>query len=62
MSLQHTNKDSADIALVTDSTCDLPEELLGRFPVYALPLQISLGEASFLDGVELAPAAFQKLY
>ena len=62
MWLQQQQRDAAPIALVTDSTCDLPElEALGLH-VYAVPLSVRFGRERYLDGVDLAPAAFfQKL-
>ncbi len=62
MWLQQDTHEAAPIALVTDSTCDLPElEALGLH-VYSVPLSVRFGRERYLDGVDLAPAAFfQKL-
>lgn len=43
------------IATVTDSTCDLPRELLERYGVTVLPLHIAKGGQSLLDGLEITP-------
>lgn len=44
------------IAIVTDSTCDLPREALERYNITVLPLHITKGGESFLDGAEITPA------
>lgn len=58
MRLQHPGSDPESIALVTDSTCDLPEKPEGDAGVYRVPLGVSIDEQTFQDGVDLAPAAF----
>jgi len=42
------------IALVTDSTCDLPEETLHRYRVQVVPVQVMMGEKTLLDRVEIS--------
>jgi len=50
------------IRIVTDSTCDLPDEVLGEFGIGVVPLYINFGAASYLDGVELArPDFYERL-
>ncbi len=46
------------IALVTDSACDLPAEVLDHFQVHVVPMQLSFGEASYLDKVTITPDQF----
>ena len=46
------------IRLVTDSTCDLPEALVKQLDVTVVPLRVTFGETTYLDGVELTKAAF----
>lgn len=43
------------IATITDSTCDLPQELLEQYGITVLPLHITKGSQSLLDGIEIAP-------
>jgi len=43
------------VALVTDSSCDLPRELLDRHHIHVLPLTIRFGEDEFLDCLTLDP-------
>jgi DegV family protein with EDD domain len=52
----------AGIALVTDSTCDLPEADKLRYGTTAVPLHVSLGETSYLDRVDLDSAGFYRLF
>jgi DegV family protein with EDD domain len=51
---------AATIALVTDSTFDLPEAAQLRFGTVMVPLTISIGGESFLDRVELSSAEFYR--
>jgi DegV family protein with EDD domain len=41
------------IKIITDSTADIPMELLKKHDVDVLPLLINFGEESYLDGVEI---------
>jgi DegV family protein with EDD domain len=41
------------IKIITDSTVDIPNELLNRYEIEVLPLLINFGEESYLDGVEI---------
>ena len=43
------------IKIVTDSTCDLTEDLLERYDISVLPLYIQLDDESFRDKVEITP-------
>ena len=49
------------IALVTDSTCDLSQELIDRYQVYMLPININFGDNHYLDKVTLNPEQFYRL-
>lgn len=42
-------------AIVTDSTCDLPGELLEQYDITVLPLHITRSGQSLLDGMEITP-------
>ncbi len=46
------------IALVTDSTCDLPEATKERLGLTTVPLHVSLGDTSYLDRVEVDSTQF----
>jgi len=50
-----------NIALVTDSTCDLSKELIDFYQIYMLPLNINFGENHFLDKVTITPDYFYNL-
>jgi len=45
----------ADIALVTDSTCDLPEEILKKYQVHVVPILLRMGESEYLDRITIKP-------
>ena len=46
------------VRVVTDSTADLPPDLLGTPPIAVVPLMVSFGEESFRDGIDLSAADF----
>jgi EDD domain protein, DegV family len=39
------------VKIVADSTCDLNAELLKRYDIEVIPLNVNLGDQSYLDGV-----------
>ena len=41
--------------IITDSTCDLPADILQQYDITVLPLHISKGAESYLDGVQIQP-------
>ncbi|HLN54372.1 MAG TPA: DegV family protein [Bacteroidales bacterium] len=49
------------IALVTDSTCDLQPELIDKYQVNMLPININFGENHYLDKITIQPEHFYKL-
>jgi DegV family protein with EDD domain len=51
---QHTNR----IALITDSTCDIPPELLEQYGIITVPLYVVWGEESLRDGVDIDKPTF----
>jgi len=46
------------VAIITDSTAYLPEDLLSEYDIYILPLKVIWGEESFDDGVDMTPTEF----
>lgn len=48
------------IALVTDSTCDIPAAWIAQYDIGVVPLTIVFGSQAFLDGVELSAEQFYK--
>lgn len=48
----------AGVRIVTDSACDLSDELAAANAITVVPLSIRFGDESFLDRAELSPAEF----
>jgi DegV family protein with EDD domain len=46
------------IAIVTDSTADLPKQVVQQHNIGVVPLYINIGENSYLDGVDMTREAF----
>ncbi len=49
------------IALVTDSSCDLPQRFIDEHQIHVIPFHISFGESLFLDRVTITPDQFYTL-
>jgi hypothetical protein len=46
------------IAIVTDSTCDLPRDLLDRYQIHVVPLHLRVGDHEYLDRLTIEPGLF----
>lgn len=46
------------IALVTDSTCDIPAEWVRQYQITVVPMTIIFGNQQYLDGVEMTAEEF----
>ena len=51
----------SNIGLVTDSTCDLPPEIIKEHHIHVVPIVIQVGKESYLDKVEIKPDDFSRL-
>jgi DegV family protein with EDD domain len=52
----------ANVALITDSTCDIPEDLVAQYEIVVIPAYVIWGEEQFKDRVDLhAEAFYQRL-
>lgn len=49
------------IAIVTDSTCDLSEELIQKFEIYKVPLYVNFKDESYRDGIDITTEALYEL-
>jgi uncharacterized protein len=61
MVVQQAAAKGASIALVTDSTVDLPEAAQLRLGMVMVPLTVTIGGSTYLDRVELSPPEFYRL-
>ncbi|PID88555.1 MAG: fatty acid-binding protein DegV, partial [Bacteroidia bacterium] len=52
------NNRKADIALLTDSAADIPQELVDKYQIQVVPYRVQFGEQSFLDGLTLSSEDF----
>ena len=43
------------VKITSDSTCDLSKEILDRYDISVVPLNVVLGDKSFEDGVDITP-------
>ncbi|MDD5014390.1 MAG: DegV family protein, partial [Atribacterota bacterium] len=62
MDKQHTkiklDTHTKSVGLVTDSTCDLPQEIIKKYNIQVVPIVIQIGKKSYLDQVEIKPKDF----
>jgi len=49
---------SHKVAIVTDSTADIPEELVRKYGIHVVSLRVLFGEETYADGVDLTPKQF----
>jgi len=49
------------VAIVTDSTVCLPQVFLRRFPIQIVPLQLTIGDWTYQDGVDLEYDEFYRV-
>jgi DegV family protein with EDD domain len=63
MRVQHRELAHADrrpVAIVTDTSADLPDAVLDHHRIAMVPLQVVFGESTFRDRVELKPEEFYR--
>jgi DegV family protein with EDD domain len=63
MRVQHrqlTHPDRRPVAIVTDTSADLPDSILDRLHISMVPLQVVFGNSTFRDRVELRPEEFYR--
>jgi DegV family protein with EDD domain len=48
----------AKVAVVTDSTAYIPNELSKGYPIHFTPLQVIWGEETYRDGIDIQPSEF----
>ncbi len=46
--------------IITDSTCDLPAELITRYGIHVIPIGLNLDHRAYQDGVDLSPSDFYR--
>lgn len=49
------------IALVTDSSCDLPLEVIDDHQIHVIPFNLSFGDSIYLDKISITPQQFYTL-
>jgi len=60
MILQQVAVRTARVAIVSDSSCDLPERAAHAIRLVRVPLTLSFGNESYLDGVDMTPVQFYR--
>jgi fatty acid-binding protein DegV len=48
------------LRIVTDSTTDLPAEIIKKYRILVVPCYINIGDQSYRDGVDVSCAEFSK--
>jgi DegV family protein with EDD domain len=54
-------KTARRIAIVTDSTCDIPQELVEQYGIRVIPQILIMGDKTWQDGVDIDSATFYEL-
>jgi DegV family protein with EDD domain len=47
-----------NVGIVTDSTCDLPADVVAAYGIVVIPAYVNIGQRSLLDGIEISRAQF----
>lgn len=55
------HKRQHSIALVTDSTCDLPQEIKDTYQIHMIPLRLFRDQLEYLDRITITPDHFYRL-
>ena len=50
-----------NVAILTDSACDLSQERQQEYQIHVLPFSISLGEKVYEEGVDFTPQEYYEL-
>ncbi|GLB61983.1 DegV family protein [Cytobacillus sp. NCCP-133] len=51
------------VQIITDSSADLPKDLLEKYNIHVVPLSVQIGGTEYLEGISLAPHEFyQKMF
>lgn len=48
------------VRIVTDSTCDLPADIIERYGIRVVPLYINVGNQGYLDGIDITREEFYR--
>ena len=46
------------VRIITDSTADLPKELIEKYDIGVAPLMVNFQDGTYRDGVDLTPGEF----
>jgi DegV family protein with EDD domain len=46
------------VRIVSDSSCDLPQEIVDEHGIIIVPLYVNIGQKSYLDGIEISRQEF----
>ncbi|WP_319759370.1 DegV family protein [Maridesulfovibrio sp.] len=63
MLIQHKRllADDRTVGILTDSTCDLPDEMLAEYDIRVVPMRLTIDEHEYIDRVTLSSSEFYKI-
>lgn len=50
-----------NVQVITDSTCDMPEEMVGRLGITVVPIYVRFGDKAYRDGVDIRREEFYSM-
>jgi DegV family protein with EDD domain len=56
-----SHRRKANMAIITDSSCDLPQDMIDDLQIHVVPFYLSFGDTLFLDKVTILPNQFYSL-
>ena len=60
IAFKNTTRVKTMISILTDSTCDIPDELIAKYDIKVIPQYIIWGDQQYKDRVDLQPIDFYK--
>lgn len=58
--IKDAHSSHSDVAIVTDSALDLPQDILDSLNIHMIPIRIHVGEEAFIDRVSITPEEFYR--
>ena len=49
------------VAIITDSSACIPQELVAKYSIQLVPMNVIFGDMTYLDGIDITPAKFYAL-
>ncbi len=52
---------ASEVAIVTDSVCCIPKELVNKYDIEVVPVELHFGDKVYRDGIDITPSEFYQM-